>query len=57
MLNRFYFEAKLARNYNDIVPFEFSINLKRQENVCVLKCLSKCTMTTSIYQFREKLIL
>ena len=41
MLNRFYFEAKLDRNYNDIVPFEFSINLKRQENVFVLKCLSQ----------------
>ena len=26
MLNRFYFQAKLARNYN-IVPFEFSKNL------------------------------
>ena len=40
MLNRFYFEAKLARNYNDIVPFVFSKNLNRQENVFVFKCLS-----------------
>ena len=55
VLNRFYFEAKLARNFNDIVPFVFSKNLNRQENVFVLKCLFKvkCTMTMSNYQFRQ----
>ena len=54
MLNSFYFEAKLARNYNDIVPFVFSKNLNRQEKVFVLKCLFKVkfTMTMSNYQFR-----